>query len=573
LQAWYHDYAGAKGEKPMRLHVILAGILGLWLFAEAQIQMARLQEQEPNNSLGAPQVITPALSSSQGVVILPATINPTNDRDYYRFRVQQSGIYSLRVDSNRDTVLTLYDSAGTMLTSNDNGGNPDIPNRLASGITAFLGAGDYIAEVRYGVWTGVCRYALRLFPGEQAPDMDLTEPNDTRNQAVPLGAFTGGELPSDIGFSAYGGGDVDVYTFKSAVPITGLRIRTETYIDTVLRVHAPDGTVYENDDSSWDPLNGLASEVHLPVGLAGTYFIEIRTYGVWGGYYRLRITAELPTEIVLQDGSALFRLRSLTGAGDRAPTNNADWLHNGRDHLFQLGWWYRIESVQSREYLPTTLNTVGQDLPHRATLLYQEPEGVYLVFIYELREQPSGGSTLTCTAYALNLRNHPATVHLFHYVDPDVGGAVTNHAEWWDGRIWIQGAASNFVYLTPIVPVTHWEVTPYPQTLQRLLDNLPTNLADGNLPFEGDFTGAFQWRRLLNAASGFGVRVHYALNSDELPLQGDVDGNGCIDDRDLIAMLFAFGRVGTLLPEDVNLDGMVDDGDLVIVLFQFGTGC
>jgi hypothetical protein len=557
----------------MRYHAILAGTLGLWLWADAQIQMAWLQEQEPNNSLSAPQVVAPALHSSQGVVIFPATIDPANDRDYYRFHVQQSGTYSLRVDSNRDTVLTLYDSTGVMLASNNNGGNPDIPNQLASGITTFLEAGDYIVEVRYAVWTGGCRYALRLFPGEQAPDEDDTEPNDTPDQAVTLGTFTGGELLSDIGFSTYGGGDVDVYTFKSAVTITGLRIRTETYTDTILRVYTPDGNVYENDDSSWDALNGFASEVYLPVAPPGVYFIEVRTYGAWGGYYQLRIRAELPNEIVLQDGGTLFRLRSLSGAGDRMPTNNADWLHNGTDHLFQMGWWYRIENIQSREYLPSTLNTVGQDLPNRAMLFYQEPEGVFLIFTYELREQPSGGSTLTCTAYALNLRSGAVAVNLFHYVDLDVGGAVSNHAEWQGERIWVQGAAGNFVYLTPIVPFTHWEVTPYPQTLSRLSDYMPTDLADGSLPFDGDFTGALQWRRQLNPFSSFGVRVHYALNTDTLPIQGDVDGSGCVDDSDLIAVLFAFGQAEPLLPEDVNLDGVVDDADLTIVLFDFGRGC
>jgi hypothetical protein len=33
---------------------------------------------------------------------------------------------------------------------------------------------------------------------------------------------------------------------------------------------------------------------------------------------------------------------------------------------------------------------------------------------------------------------------------------------------------------------------------------------------------------------------------------GDVDGNGCVDDADLLAVLFAFGQSGSGLPEDVN---------------------
>ena len=56
-------------------------------------------------------------------------------------------------------------------------------------------------------------------------------------------------------------------------------------------------------------------------------------------------------------------------------------------------------------------------------------------------------------------------------------------------------------------------------------------------------------------------------------LQGDVDCNGCVDDADLLAVLFAFGNTGTNLPEDLNGDGTVDDADLLTVLFAFGSGC
>jgi hypothetical protein len=54
---------------------------------------------------------------------------------------------------------------------------------------------------------------------------------------------------------------------------------------------------------------------------------------------------------------------------------------------------------------------------------------------------------------------------------------------------------------------------------------------------------------------------------------GDVDLNGCIDDADLLAILFVFGNTGQFLPEDVTCDGVVDDADLLQVLFNFGNGC
>ena len=56
---------------------------------------------------------------------------------------------------------------------------------------------------------------------------------------------------------------------------------------------------------------------------------------------------------------------------------------------------------------------------------------------------------------------------------------------------------------------------------------------------------------------------------------GDTNGDGCVDDADLLAVLFAFGTPGTgyTRPEDINKDGVVDDADLLTVLFNFGGGC
>ncbi len=53
--------------------------------------------------------------------------------------------------------------------------------------------------------------------------------------------------------------------------------------------------------------------------------------------------------------------------------------------------------------------------------------------------------------------------------------------------------------------------------------------------------------------------------------EGDVNGDGCVNDADLLAVLFAFGGSGG--NEDVNGDGVVDDADLLMVLFNFGSGC
>lgn len=54
-------------------------------------------------------------------------------------------------------------------------------------------------------------------------------------------------------------------------------------------------------------------------------------------------------------------------------------------------------------------------------------------------------------------------------------------------------------------------------------------------------------------------------------LPGDVNGNGCVDDADLLLVLFGFGSNDPDL--DLNGDGTVDDADLLEVLFGFGSGC
>lgn len=53
---------------------------------------------------------------------------------------------------------------------------------------------------------------------------------------------------------------------------------------------------------------------------------------------------------------------------------------------------------------------------------------------------------------------------------------------------------------------------------------------------------------------------------------GDVDNNGCVNDSDLLQILFNFGATGNNLA-DVNCDGVVNDTDLLIILFNFGSGC
>ncbi|MFN7018911.1 MAG: hypothetical protein ACK4RG_06505 [Fimbriimonadales bacterium] len=52
---------------------------------------------------------------------------------------------------------------------------------------------------------------------------------------------------------------------------------------------------------------------------------------------------------------------------------------------------------------------------------------------------------------------------------------------------------------------------------------------------------------------------------------GNVNGDGVVDDADLLQVLFNFGSDDAA--SDANGDGVVDDADLLLVLFNFGATC
>lgn len=564
----------------MRKVALVAGMGTIFACALAQVQMQAYLEQEPNNSFSNPQIIVSPVSQSQGFVVWEAMLDPVRDRDFYRFQVVQAGTYSIRVDTNLDAVLRLYDAQGNVIAENDNFGNPDLPIApLAPGLTHTLEVGVYVVEVFYYPRVlGRARYALRVFPGTTAPDYDPTEPNDTPEQAIYLGRLAGGEfITQDYRFLGYGTNDVDAYRFELDTTGLTLTIRTQTYMDTVIRVLTPDGRVLENDDSDWDVFNPAASQIQINLAPRGTYYVLVRAGIGWGGYYRLRVSAPLPDEVVLRDGDAEFRLRDLSGSPLRNPVNNADWAQGGTDHFYQIGWWYRVEGEHSRELTLSEFRFFEQHRPNRATLTYLEPNGIVLATHYELRRTREGGSVLYADLTVINFQFQTRTFQLFHFADPDLNGATLNQARWDDRRILVQhtpsGSSPTRLWIAALTPYTHWQVSQHPQLIDLLVDEAPTTLSDGSLPLDDDFTGAFQWTVTLAPFEFRTVRVHYALNTAFVPSPADIDRDGCVNDADLLTILYKFGAVALGDPADINGDGIINDGDLLEVLYQFGFGC
>ncbi|BCW94824.1 MAG: hypothetical protein KatS3mg018_0306 [Fimbriimonadales bacterium] len=94
------------------------------------------------------------------------------------------------------------------------------------------------------------------------------------------------------------------------------------------------------------------------------------------------------------------------------------------------------------------------------------------------------------------------------------------------------------------------------------------NLSGNEATYTPDQPGAYTMRYTVSHSAA-------ALNTARVwlvaPRAGDVDGSGCVDDADLLTVLFAFGSDNP--DADANGDGVVDDADLLVVLFNFGSGC
>lgn len=554
---------------------IFATLFWVLMIAGIAQVMTVVPEQEPNNSLETPQVISAQVGPFNGFVVWQASIIPAGDADYYRFEVTTPGVYSIRVDSTRDPVLLLYDSLTFLIDANDNSGNPDTPNSLDSGLTRFLDSGVYFIQVRYAIPTGTARYALRVFPGFVAPDFDPTEPNGPNNP-VQLGSFQDGSLTAPgYGFLSYGGGDEDYFRVTVTRPGLNLYFQTITCVDTVIEVIRPDGQRIENDDADWDPLNGRASQVEIQNAPVGVYLIAVKGYSGWGGYYNLRLFASLANQFTLSKQNVSYTQREINVDSTQANNGLVDFSFSGRDFGFQDWWWYRVEGLNAREFALTGLTGLTQIGSDRIELLYTLPEGLRVTLEYILRPLNETQAIVEQHLTVTNPTSITRSIHFFKYTDYDMFGTPADDTLTWsppDRLLYQDSATTNFGNVVGLPRPIAFETQVWPGLRDNLANSVLNNLSN-QLPFiTGDVTGAMQWRCVVPPGQSSRLIAFIAMNTDVTLLEGDMDGDGCVSDEDLLRVLFEFGRQGSML-EDINGDLTVNDEDLLLVLENFSNGC
>lgn len=127
-----------------------------------------------------------------------------------------------------------------------------------------------------------------------------------------------------------------------------------------------------------------------------------------------------------------------------------------------------------------------------------------------------------------------------------------------------------------LLAISRWDNDPLDAGGSEIWVDTPTNTErepDG----PGLSNPVAQWSGDTDEAGPYIIRLQGAYFVDETGCgsgcTGDVNEDGCVDDADLLLVLFNFGQSGSGVPGDRNGDSVVDDADLLLVLFDFGCGC
>ncbi|MBI3892619.1 MAG: carboxypeptidase regulatory-like domain-containing protein [Candidatus Wallbacteria bacterium] len=188
-------HAEAAGHQPSAVPVDLAR------GAQVEIRLDPTQtidEQEPNDSIGAPQEIHPGTT-------VRLTISKPADRDFFKFRAPMPGHLKLTLggDSGIETLLRLYDGEAKRIAERGVGAGSE------NVIEADVLAGDFVASVEE--W-GNNNCSAKPMPLEVrfTPVFDPAEPLDAEGRLIRIGEETRGLI--------YPLGDVDRYRFEIGRP-------------------------------------------------------------------------------------------------------------------------------------------------------------------------------------------------------------------------------------------------------------------------------------------------------------------------------------------------------------------
>ena len=244
-------------------------IIATLAFAAAMLStMAHGQDDHGNTRTAATSVAFPSATSG--------TIDPGTDDDYFSFTLStQTTVIIDDADTAIDSQGWLYDSGGTRLADNDDGGPGN-----AFRIERTLSAGTYYVRVRsFGTETG--DYILRVY--ERSADSH----GNARSSATSVA------LNSETSGLIYNSNDEDYFSFTLSAA-DSVTIQTTGHTNTVGHLYNSSGTQLATDDDSGSSNNFRIIQTTLS---AGTYYVRVTSYSDRIGPYTLQI--RVPSKVAV----------------------------------------------------------------------------------------------------------------------------------------------------------------------------------------------------------------------------------------------------------------------------------
>lgn len=176
--------------------------------------------------------------------------------------------------------------------------------------------------------------------------------------------------------------------------------------------------------------------------------------------------------------------------------------------------------------------------------------------VFGFRDSQAAGANVTGSAAFENWT--PADLTLVDTIEVILYKPGTNH------RV-VRFSMPKSSALSRAINVSNVQAGTYDIVVRPVKENL-TLQTDENTPpaITGYSCAPMRWLGVRLSSQS----VNGTLNIQVSLPNGDVNGDGMVDDSDLLGVLFDFGNSGGIA--DLNGDGTVDDSDLLIVLFNFG---
>lgn len=261
----------------------------------------------------------------------------------------------------------------------------------------------------------------------------------------------------------------------------------------------------------------------------------------------------------------------------------ANFTDGTTDHVFRQWWWQQgagggATTAPAIMSFPATQTYVG----NTATISWNGA-----AWQREIMATITGGNGTASVLQELTVTNTsgaPANVNLYAYVDNDIAGSANDSALAVNGNPYHVRVSDGTPYSDFLaVGADHFQVQAYNAIATALDAGAAITLNDTGLPFgPGDFTGAFQWDRMIPDGGSVTVYVVFTYSEAGVPpvigppadhfIRGDCNNDlatNLVDAVYLLGFLFPQGAPNVLDCDDAcdaNDDGSLNLVDAVGIL-------